>query len=221
MAREPRPSAVRIDGDGIRIHDNVAVRRVVRLVAVAGGLVVAATVVGVLLIRRAPGASAPVSSSGVSPGAPAGAAGAPASSPVAAPLKPVAVVRRKTGRDVGSPAPPAPVDATEAILALRAAGETGGIAAFGLPGTDPPKPGIVVPDDFVLPPGYVRHFQVTDDGEQLPPILLFHPDYEFVDAQGQPLPLSANRIVPLEMAPPGLPIRMLEVPAAGAAGRTP
>jgi hypothetical protein len=87
-----------------------------------------------------------------------------------------------------------------------------GIAVFPPPGTDPPRPGIVVPDDFELPPGYVRHFQVTDDGRQLPAILMFHPDYEWVDERGEPVAVPADRIVPPEMAPPGLSIQMLEVP---------
>jgi hypothetical protein len=203
------------------------VRRVLRVVAVVGGAIVAATVVAVVLIRRAPGAPATaapgpgdVPAHRAATAAAAGAASAPANAPAASPpARPAVVARRKTERAAASaPAPIAAVDATDAILALRAAGETGGIAAFGLPGTEPPRPGIVVPDGFDLPPGYVRHFQVTDDGEQLPPILLFHPDYEFVDAEGQPVPVAAHRIVPPELAPPGLPIRMLEVPAAG---RTP
>jgi hypothetical protein len=79
-----------------------------------------------------------------------------------------------------------------------------GIAVFPPRGTDPPKAGIIVPDDYQLPPGYVRHYQTTDDGEQLPPILMFHPDFHPVDDQGQPIPLPADRVVPPEMAPPGL-----------------
>src|SRR5262249_4716073 len=121
----------------------------------------------------------------------------------------------------GAAAPPPPIDAKDAILALQAAGETAGIAAFGVPGTKPIKSGIVVPDDFALPPGYVRHHQVTDDGEQLAPILMFHPDFEFVDERGQVVPLPADRVVPAEMAPPGLPIRMLEVPRAPGARQPP
>ena len=50
-------------------------------------------------------------------------------------------------------------------------------------GTKPIKRGIIVPDDFELPPGYVRHFQSTDNGERLPAILMFSPDYEWVDAR--------------------------------------
>ena len=98
------------------------------------------------------------------------------------------------------------------IDALRKAGVTDGIAAFPPPGTDPPKRGMIVPDDWVLPEGYVRHHQVTDDGEQLPPILMFHPDYEFEDEQGQKIAVPADRVVPPELAPPGLTVRWLDVP---------
>jgi hypothetical protein len=87
-----------------------------------------------------------------------------------------------------------------------------GIGLFPPPGTDPIKIGIVVPDDYELPEGYLRHYQVTDDGQELEPILLFHPDYELLDDAGQPIPLPQNRVVPPELAPAGLPIRMLEVP---------
>lgn len=87
-----------------------------------------------------------------------------------------------------------------------------GIGLFPPRGTDPVKVGIVVPDDYELPEGYLRHYQATDDGEELPPILLFHPDYEVKGTDGRPLPLPPDRVVPPELAPPGLPIEMLEVP---------
>jgi hypothetical protein len=87
-----------------------------------------------------------------------------------------------------------------------------GIAVFPAPGTDPPKAGLVVPDGFELPPGYVRHYQTTDDGKQLPPILMFHPDFHPVDEHGEPIPLPEDRVVPPELAPPGMPRDVLEVP---------
>lgn len=87
-----------------------------------------------------------------------------------------------------------------------------GIALFPPPGTDPPKAGLIVPEDFELPPGFVRHHQVTDDGKQLPAILMFHPDFDWVDEKGQPLELPEDKIVPPELAPPGLPIEILEIP---------
>jgi len=101
------------------------------------------------------------------------------------------------------------IKAGEYIAALRAAGETGGIAAFNPPGTDPVKSGIIVPDDYELPPGYARRYQTLDDGTDVPPILMFSPDYEFLDADGHPIPLPDDLIVPPEMAPPDLPVRVL------------
>lgn len=102
---------------------------------------------------------------------------------------------------------------------LRMNGGSEGIGVYPPKGTDPPKPGIIVPDDFQLPEGYVRYHQVTDDGRRLPPILMFSPDYDFVDADGKPIAVPQNGIVPPEMAPPGLPARILEIPGepAGAA----
>ncbi len=84
-----------------------------------------------------------------------------------------------------------------------------GMMLFPAPGTSPIKKGIIVPEDFELPPGYVRHYQATDDGERLPAILMFSPDHPPLDANGQPMKVTENGIVPPELAPPGLPIRML------------
>lgn len=91
-------------------------------------------------------------------------------------------------------------------------GDVAGIAAFPAPGTKPIKRGIVVPDDFELPPGYVRHYQSTDDGHQLPAVLMFHPDFELVDANGNAVPLPADRLVPPDLAPEGLAIELLDAP---------
>jgi hypothetical protein len=96
-----------------------------------------------------------------------------------------------------------------------------GIDVFPKPGTDPLKLGLVVPDDFELPEGYVRHFQVTDDGRTLEPILMFHPDYEFFDENGRPIELPADLVVPPELAPPGFPLRPLEPPAPVVPGAEP
>ncbi|MDX2167194.1 MAG: hypothetical protein SF182_09030 [Deltaproteobacteria bacterium] len=156
------------------------------------------------------------------------AAAAPASRPLAAVTRiPGARPVRRSLPD--PPTPPqdagardrAPTDASAAQAsaaadaAANAAAEAeapSGIQLFPAPGTKPLKPGIIVPPDFELPPGYVRHFQTTDDGEQLAPILMFHPDFDWVDGAGRPLTLPEDRIVPPELAPPGLTIRMLEVP---------
>ena len=104
------------------------------------------------------------------------------------------------------------LDAAPVIDALNRAGIHDGIAAFPPPGTDPPKSGIIVPDGWELPEGYVRHHQTTDDGLELPPILMFHPDYTFTDEQGNPVAIPPDRVVPPELVPPGFPVRMLDVP---------
>ena len=118
--------------------------------------------------------------------------------------------------------PPTPAKDTASAAAPRPAPDVipmpiapiapSGIGVFPPPGTDPPKIGIIVPEGFELPEGYVRHYQVTDDGQALPPILMFHPDYDWVDATGAHVEASGNGVVPPELAPPGMPIEMLELP---------
>jgi len=103
---------------------------------------------------------------------------------------------------------------SESPFTTNAPGEHAGLAAFPPPGTKPIKRGLVVPDDFDLPEGYVRHYQTTDDGRRLPPILIFHPDFAPVDENGNAIALPEDRIVPPELAPPGLPHRMLDETAA-------
>lgn len=110
-----------------------------------------------------------------------------------------------------SPGDPVPTMG-ELIKALRDSGETEGIAAFNPPGTSPPLQGLAVPEDYVLPEGYVRHHQVTDDGQTIEAILMYSPDYVFRDAAGQPITLPEDLVVPPGMAPPGLPIRQIEIP---------
>jgi hypothetical protein len=100
----------------------------------------------------------------------------------------------------------------EVIDRLHQAGIHSGLGAFSPPGTSPPMLGIAVPDDFPLPEGYVRHFQTTDDGQPIEAILMFSPDFEFFDASGKPIAIPENRVVPPEWAPPGLPVRMIEIP---------
>lgn len=113
-----------------------------------------------------------------------------------------------------SPGDPVPTG-RELIEALRASGETEGLAAFNPPGTVPLMAGIAVPPDYVLPPGYVRHHQVTDEGEPLEAILMFAPDVELRDASGNLVSIPEDRIVPPEMVPPGLPIRQISLPPSG------
>jgi hypothetical protein len=111
------------------------------------------------------------------------------------------------------------IDAAPVIEALNRAGVHDGIAAFPPPGTDPPKSGVIVPDGIELPEGYVRHYQTTDDGEPLPPILMFHPDYEFFDDLGNPIAIPEDRVVPADLVPPGFPVEMLRVPERGSRAR--
>lgn len=105
---------------------------------------------------------------------------------------------------------PPDVDAAQYIQRLRDMGETEGIAAFPPPGTDPPKVGVVVPDDYAVPEGYERYYQYTDDGKPLEPILLFSPEYEFFDDEGNQIPVPEDRVVPPDQVPSGLPVQMLD-----------
>ena len=107
----------------------------------------------------------------------------------------------------------------EVIDRLHQAGVTTGLGAFAPPGTRPPLIGLAVPEDFVLPPGFVRHHQATDDGQRIEAILMFAPDYQPVDAAGRPIAIPKDRVVPPELAPPGLPIRRIVLPAPTPAGR--
>ena len=101
----------------------------------------------------------------------------------------------------------------EVIDRLHQAGVHTGLGAFNPPGTKPPLIGLAVPEGFALPPGYVRHYQATDDGQRIEPILMFAPDYQATTPDGRPVAMPADRVVPPELAPPGLPIRRIVVPA--------
>ena len=119
----------------------------------------------------------------------------------------------RTACSSSAAAPADTLDAADAIVALREEGIHDGIAAFGIPGSHPPKAGIIVPEELELPEGYVRHYQSTDDGEQLPAILMFHPDYEFVNEAGEVVKLPEDGVVRPDMAPPGIdPKQVLVVP---------
>lgn len=132
------------------------------------------------------------------------------------PSAPVRVVKRPSAPPVVEPAvappPEEEPDPEDSLPTMDPpTGEKTGLALF-VPGTKPIKKGIVVPEGFELPPGYMRHYQTTDDGQMLEPILMFHPDYQPADANGQPQVLPENRVVPAEMAPSGMPIKLLDVP---------
>lgn len=100
----------------------------------------------------------------------------------------------------------------EVIERLHKAGVYTGLGAFSPPGTRPPLIGLAVPEDFVLPEGYVRHHQATDDGQRIEAILMFAPDRQFFDAANRPIAVPANRVVPPEYAPAGMPIRRIVLP---------
>ncbi len=100
----------------------------------------------------------------------------------------------------------------EVIKRLHEQGVYTGLGAFNPPGTNPPKVGLAVPKDFALPPGYVRHHQVTDDGQDIEPILMFAPDFQLYDAANRPVEMPKDRVVPPDLAPPGLPLRRIVIP---------
>lgn len=150
--------------------------------------------------------------------------------PAASPERGVgAVAAAAAGKDVpAAPAPPLSNDladhahqfpagsapgAGELISELRRRGVRDGLAAFNPPGTKPLLIGLAVPPDFPLPPGFVRHHQTTDDGQDVEPVLRFHPDHRLHDAGGRPVPLPTDLLVPPEWAPPGLPLRRVVPPA--------
>lgn len=109
------------------------------------------------------------------------------------------------------PGDPEPTGA-QVIEALHKAGVRTGLGAFNPPGTSPPLLGLAVPEGYELPQGYVRHHQVTDEGVSIEPILMFSPDFTLHDAQGRPIPMPADRVVPPELAPPGMPRRQIQIP---------
>ncbi len=203
-----------------------------RLIVLAIGVPIVATIVAVAVIRHAPAKTArpaPRIASGGAPGEPHTAANAAPSATVAPraekliPRRVAGIEQVAPGRDRPDAAPTREpkkkpeVGAAEVITALREEGETGGIAAFPLPGTKPIKRGIIVPEELELPEGYVRHYQTTDDGKQLPAILMFHPDYQFVNERGEPVAIPDDHIVPPEMAPEGMRIEMLDLGAPDSA----
>lgn len=100
----------------------------------------------------------------------------------------------------------------EVIKRLHEQGVHTGLGAFNPPGTSPPLVGLAVPKDFRLPPGYVRHHQFTDDGQAIEPILMFAPGFQLTDASNRPVDMPTDRVVPPELAPPGLPLRRIVIP---------
>lgn len=108
----------------------------------------------------------------------------------------------------------------QVIERLHEAGIHTGLGAFNPPGTRPPLVGLAVPEGFELPEGYVRHHQATDDGQRIEAILMFSPDRPVFDANHQPVAIPKDRVVPPELAPKGLPIRHIVIPAPLDSGST-
>jgi len=98
------------------------------------------------------------------------------------------------------------------IERLHEAGIYEGIGAFNPPGTRPALIGLAVPEDFILPQGYVRHYQATDDGQRLEAVLMFDPDHQPLDGYNRPVDMPKDRLVPPELAPPGFPTRRIAMP---------
>jgi hypothetical protein len=207
--RQPR---IRVDADGVRAIRTPTVRAEVWLVVAA--LVVAGVV---LFLWRSKPIDAPREQQEMAARAneERGAAVARAERANRLPATARDLPPRTDG-EVAGEMPEGYVESAPALEGLEQ-GQPTGIALFPPPGTDPLKRGIVVPEDFELPPGFMRHYQVTDDGKPLQAILMFHPDYQPVDENGEPISLPEDRVVPPEMAPPGLAIEVLEDPEAEAA----
>jgi hypothetical protein len=118
---------------------------------------------------------------------------------------------RPTPAQGSTEARPTPQEAADMAQDAPPSGPAEGINLYR-PGTKKLKQGIIVPEGFELPPGYLRHYQSTDNGEGVKPILMFHPDYKPVDSKGQPVEIPESRVVPPELAPAGMPIEILELP---------
>lgn len=165
------------------------------LIAIIGAVLIAVGV-AVMLLRSDPAPEAPVAET-VQPPAPVPPQRSPrGEAPADDPAAPAADPAPPPARPAAGTAPEGPV----------------GVHAFPPPGTRPNLTGIIVPEDFELPPGYVRHFQSTDDGRMLLPILMFDPNNPPLDEFGQPMDIPPDRVVPPEMAPPGMPVEILELP---------
>ena len=123
--------------------------------------------------------------------------------------------------DLADHVPPGSVPTMkEVIERLNKAGVRTGLGAFQPPGTRPPLIGLAVPEDYVLPDGYVRHHQATDDGQRIEAILMFAPDRTILDAAGRPIAVPADRVVTPTLAPPGFPIRFIVIPKPQEPGPT-
>jgi hypothetical protein len=215
--RQPPAPPSAPDDDGVRVSPKAGAASRLLLPGLAVAVLVLAVFVGgwLLLAPTAPLAPAPAVSS-AAPSAPDAAPVLAARPVVAAPAE-VAELPSEDPNDLATyfrPGDPEPTGA-EVIGALHDLGIRTGLGAFDPPGTSPPLEGLAVPADYPLPEGYVRHHQFTDEGVAIEPILMFAPDFTLFDADGRPIAMPADRVVPPELAPPDLPIRRVRVPPAG------
>jgi len=229
MSHTPSPSPPPpAGGGGVRVHRQPRRARTVLLawglpVVIAGAGAVAWWLTGGGVEAAAPTPVAQAAPGPVDAAAPALAPAAPATR--ATPRTPVPdAVPLAADEDFDLPSldpddiashfrPGEPVPtAGELIQALQDMGIHEGLGAFNPPGTRPLMAGLAVPEDFDLPEGYVRHYQTSDDGEPVEAILMFSPDHDFYDSLGQRIAVPEDRVVPPELAPPGLPLRPVELP---------
>lgn len=177
------------------------------LLWLAMGAVVALAAAAVWLWRGAPAISpaAPSKATTAGPAPARSGAGRPPGARAAAPEQP-ALTAAPHAADTADD------DDSDALPPAGAEPGRDGIYAFPAPGTKRIKVGVVVPEGFELPPGYVRHYQATDRGEMLPAILMYNPREPPLDAQGRPVEIPEDGVVPADRAPPGLPIELLRVP---------
>ena len=210
------------DGDGVRITEHSGRGAPVALLYKVLAVVLVGCLVGYLvsMINPRPAIPAARPNAGQADAGTRPDVGARNTAPVAATstqARELAARRADALRDPNdlanfvTPGQPAP-SMGEVIDRLHEAGVHSGLGAFPKPGTSPPLIGLAVPDEYALPPGYVRHFQATDDGQRIEPILMFSPDFEFYDSAGNRIELPADRVVPPNMAPPGLAIRQIAIP---------
>lgn len=221
---KPNPSPSHSDGDGIRITEYESSRSRSGWLYKALALVLVACFIGYLITMASDRAESGSNKLGSATGTPGTRAADGSDGAASAAI--TTGDRQLTGRPMKTtgnsndpndlanyyvPGQPAP-SAKEVIEELNKAGIHTGIGAFPPPGTSPPLIGLAVPEDYALPEGYVRHFQATDDGQRIEPILMYSPDFEFFDSAGRRIEIPPDRVVPPEMAPPGLPLRPIEIP---------
>jgi hypothetical protein len=156
MAGQAGRTDVHVDSDGVRTAADPGARAIVRWLAAGVALVVVIVVGAIVAIRLAPGRRGSATVREADDLAPRPVADTHLSPTLAAPAA-APTVRVVPRGSVKPPPPTPPFDGDPP------------------PGSEPLKPGLVVPDDFELPP-------------------------------------PTDRIVPPEIAPPGLPLRTLDVP---------